>query len=94
MCRCSYFPESDPSTCISWNRNPRSGYAVIFIPFANGRPNGAPETILDGFVNAAGEALGRPVGVVVDGAGGLLVADNVGNVVWRVAPSVPPGAPR
>ncbi len=72
----------------SWNRKPRSGYKVIFVPFANGRPAGAPEDVLTGFVDAQGDALGRPVGVAVDRAGALLVADDVGNVVWRVKPAV------
>lgn len=71
----------------SWNRNPRSGYKVIFVPFVAGRPVGMPEDVLTGFVNAAGEAQGRPVGVAVDRAGALLVADDVGNVVWRVTPA-------
>lgn len=71
----------------SWNRKPQSGYKVIFVPFANGRPAGMPEDVLTGFVNADGEALGRPVGVTVDRSGALLVADDVGNVVWRVAPA-------
>lgn len=71
----------------SWNRKPFSGYKVIFVPFANGRPAGKPEDLLTGFVNAEGEALGRPVGVAVDRSGALLVADDVGNVVWRVTPS-------
>jgi glucose/arabinose dehydrogenase len=70
----------------SWNRNPRSGYKVIFVPFAQGRPSGQPIDVLTGFVNDKDEALGRPVGVVIDRAGALLVADDVGNVVWRVAP--------
>jgi glucose/arabinose dehydrogenase len=71
----------------SWNRNPRSGYKVIFVAFANGRPVGAPEDVLIGFVDAEGNALGRPVGVTVDRAGALLVADDVGNVIWRVTPA-------
>ena len=69
----------------SWNRRPRSGYRVIFVPFAGGRPNGDAEEVLTGFVDAGGNALGRPVGVVVDAKGALLVADDVGNVIWRVA---------
>ena len=73
----------------SWNRQPRSGYKVIFVPFADGHPAGTPEDILTGFVNAQGEALGRPVGVAVDLAGALLVADDVGNSVWRVTPAMP-----
>ena len=72
----------------SWNRKPRSGYKVIFVAFANGHPVGVPEDVLTGFVNAQGEALGRPVGVAVDRAGALLVADDVGNVVWRVTSAV------
>jgi glucose/arabinose dehydrogenase len=71
----------------SWNRNPRSGYKVIFVPFAQGRPSGQPVDVLTGFINDKDEALGRPVGVAIDRAGALLVADDVGNVVWRVAPS-------
>jgi glucose/arabinose dehydrogenase len=71
----------------SWNRKPRSGYKVIFVPFANGRPVGPPEDVLTGFIDGEGNALGRPVGVAVDWAGALLVADDVGNVVWRVAPA-------
>jgi glucose/arabinose dehydrogenase len=71
----------------SWNRKPRSGYKVIFVAFADGRPVGAPEDVLTGFVNAEGDALGRPVGVAVDRAGALLVADDVGNVIWRVKPA-------
>jgi glucose/arabinose dehydrogenase len=70
----------------SWNRKPLSGYAVVFVPFANGRPTGKPVDVLTGFVNAKGEAQGRPVGVAIDARAGLLVADDVGNTVWRVAP--------
>jgi glucose/arabinose dehydrogenase len=68
----------------SWNRQPRSGYKVIFVPFARGRPAGPPEDVLTGFVDAQGNARGRPVGVAVDRSGALLVADDVGNVIWRV----------
>jgi glucose/arabinose dehydrogenase len=70
----------------SWNRNPRSGYKVIFVAFRNGEAVNRPLDILTGFVNDRGEALGRPVGVAVDRDGGLLVADDVGNKVWRVVP--------
>ncbi len=73
----------------SWNRKPRSGYKVIFVPFAGGRPAGTAEDVLTGFVDDAGNAQGRPVGVAVDRAGALLVADDVGNVVWRVTPAKP-----
>jgi len=71
----------------SWNRNPRSGYKVIFVPFSDGRPDGLPEDVLTGFLDANGDAFGRPVGVAVDRAGALLVADDVGNTVWRVTPA-------
>ena len=70
----------------SWNRRPLSGYNVVFVPFANGRPSGQPQVVLSGFVDAEGNAMGRPVGVAVDRAGALLVADDVGNTVWRVTP--------
>ncbi len=70
----------------SWNRRPLSGYKVIFVPFENGKPAGQPEDILTGFLSEDGRAHGRPVGVAVDGSGALLVADDVGNVVWRVTP--------
>ncbi|MDF3883870.1 PQQ-dependent sugar dehydrogenase [Cupriavidus basilensis] len=69
----------------SWNRKPHSGYKVIFVPFANGRPAGAPVDVLTGFLDKDGDAQGRPVGVAIDKRGALLVADDVGNVVWRVA---------
>ena len=68
----------------SWNRNPRSGYNVVFVPFAGGRPSGAPIDVLTGFLSPEGEAYGRPVGVAIDKRGGLLVADDVGNAIWRV----------
>lgn len=71
----------------SWNRKPVSGYKVIFVAFADGRPVGKPEDVLTGFLNDKGEALGRPVGVAVDGTGALLVADDVGNIIWRVTPA-------
>jgi len=70
----------------SWNRKPRSGYGAIFVPFANGRPTQLPEDVLTGFLDANGNAQGRPVGVAIDRAGALLVADDFGNVVWRVTP--------
>jgi glucose/arabinose dehydrogenase len=71
----------------SWNRKPRSGYKVIFVPFSGGKPSGPPQDILTGFISSDDKALGRPVGVAVDKAGALLVADDVGNRVWRVAPA-------
>jgi glucose/arabinose dehydrogenase len=69
----------------SWNRKPRSGYKVIFVPFAGGVPAGAPIDVLSGFLNEHGQAMGRPVGVAIDKTGDLLVADDVGNVVWKVS---------
>jgi glucose/arabinose dehydrogenase len=68
----------------SWNRDPVSGYKVIFVPFADGTPAGAAEDVLTGFLDEDGNANGRPVGVVVDSKGDVLVADDVGNVIWRV----------
>jgi glucose/arabinose dehydrogenase len=68
----------------SWNRNPRSGYEVIFVPFSSGVPSGPPIEVLTGFLDSRGNALGRPVGVTLDKQGALLVADDVGNAVWRV----------
>jgi glucose/arabinose dehydrogenase len=70
----------------SWNRKPHSGYKVIFVPFDNrGKPSGKAVDLLTGFLNDQGKAMGRPVGVVNDHRGGVLVADDVGNVVWRVS---------
>ena len=71
----------------SWNRIPFSGYKVVFVPFSNGRPSGYPVDVLTGFLSERGEAQGRPAGVVMDRAGTLLVADDVGNTVWRVTPA-------
>ncbi|WP_395405000.1 PQQ-dependent sugar dehydrogenase [Pseudoduganella sp. UC29_106] len=70
----------------SWNRKPFSGYKVIFVPFADGKPSGPPIDFLAGFLTRDGKAQGRPVGVAVDKQGALLVADDVGNTVWRVTP--------
>jgi glucose/arabinose dehydrogenase len=71
----------------SWNREPRSGYQVVFVPFVNGRPSGMPITILSDFITEGGKAFGRPVGVQIAGDGALLVADDVGDTVWRVSPA-------
>ncbi len=76
----------------SWNRKPLSGYKVVFIPFSNGKPAGPPQDFLTGFLNQDEKARGRPVGVAVDKQGALLVADDVGNVIWRVAPAAPASA--
>jgi glucose/arabinose dehydrogenase len=69
----------------SWNRDPVSGYKVVFVRFANGRPVGKPIDVLTGFLNRKGEAQGRPVGLAIASDGALLVADDVGNAVWRVS---------
>ena len=76
----------------SWNRKPRSGYRVIFVPFKDGKPAGAPIDVLTGFVNGDDKARGRPVGVALDSRGALLVADDVGNVIWRVTAAGADGA--
>ncbi|MBC7602154.1 MAG: sorbosone dehydrogenase family protein [Ramlibacter sp.] len=68
----------------SWNRQPFSGYKVVFVPFAGGKPSSEPIDFLTGFVSTDGKAYGRPVGVAMDGKGGVLVADDVGNAIWRV----------
>ena len=69
----------------SWNRKPYSGYKVIFVPFANGVPSRQPIDVLTGFITEDGDAMGRPVGVTIDAHGALLVADDVGNTIWRVS---------
>ncbi len=69
----------------SWNREPKSGYKVIYIPFENGLPVGESTDVVTGFLNENEEALGRPVGLVLDQTGSLLVADDVGNTVWRIS---------
>lgn len=69
----------------SWNRKPLSGYKVVFVPFNEGTPSGPMETVLEGFLNDKGQAQGRPVGVAQDNAGALLIADDVGNTVWRLS---------
>jgi glucose/arabinose dehydrogenase len=68
----------------SWNRDPRAGYRVIFVPFSGGKPAGVPTDVLTGFLRGD-DAMGRPVGVALDARGGLLVADDIGNAVWRVS---------
>ena len=69
----------------SWNRRPHSGYKVIFVPFENGKPSGEPIDVLTGFLSEDGKAFGRPVGVALDKQGALLVADDVGNMIWRIS---------
>ncbi|MFM1983543.1 MAG: hypothetical protein RJB22_2262 [Pseudomonadota bacterium] len=80
----------------SWNRNPPSGYKVVYIPFnERGFPDAKakPVDVLTGFLNAKGEAQGRPAGVTIDSRGGLLVADDAGNRIWRVAAAAAADAP-
>jgi glucose/arabinose dehydrogenase len=73
----------------SWNRSPLAGYKVVFVPFSGGKPVGKPSDVLTGFLNENGEAQGRPAGVAIDNTGALLVADDVGNTIWRVTASSP-----
>jgi glucose/arabinose dehydrogenase len=72
----------------SWNRKPFAGYKLIFVPFADGKPSGPPQDVLTGFLSKDGTANGRPVGVAVDKQGAILLADDVGNVVWRITPAI------
>ena len=69
----------------SWNRDPLSGYKVVFVPFPDGKPSGMPKDVLTGFLTPEGHAQGRPVGLAIAKDGALLVADDVGNTVWRVS---------
>jgi glucose/arabinose dehydrogenase len=71
----------------SWNRDPQSGYKVVFVPFTDGKPAGPQEDVLTAFLDAEGNARGRPVGVAVAKDGAVLVADDVGNTIWRIAPA-------
>jgi glucose/arabinose dehydrogenase len=73
-----------------WDRGQFNGYKVVFVPFKDGRPNGKAEDFVTAFLTADGKARGRPVGVAVDKSGALLIADDVGNTVWRVTASGPP----
>ena len=74
----------------SWNRKPATGYEVVFVPFSDGRPAGPMQPLLTGFLDAEGNARGRPVGIAVQADGAILVADDVGNAVWRLAPARSP----
>ena len=77
-------PNPGFSLLRAWNRKPLNGYKVVFVPFKNGKPAGKAEDFVIGFVNDKDQARGRPVGVAVDKSGALLIADDVGNTVWRV----------
>ena len=72
----------------SWNRVPPSGYKVVFVPFSGAQPRGLPIEVLSGFISG-GKAFGRPVGVQIGRDGSLLVADDVGNTIWRVSAAAP-----
>jgi glucose/arabinose dehydrogenase len=76
----------------SWNRIPRSGYRVVFVPFTNGKPSGQPQVLLTGFLNRDDNAQGRPAGVAIDRKGAVLVADDAGDAIWRVL-AKPPSPP-
>jgi glucose/arabinose dehydrogenase len=79
----------------SWDRSPLNGYKVIFVPFTNGRPSGKPINVVTGFLAQDNKTVhGRPVGLALDRTGALLVADDVGNVVWRVSARGAPTPPR
>lgn len=77
----------------SWNRNPPSGYKVVFVPFENGMPSGDPVDFATGFLTDDGNARGRPVGVTVDPRGAVIVADDLSNIVWRITPTEPVAMP-
>ena len=68
----------------SWDRPVLNGYKVVYVPFANGKPNGMAQDVVTGFLNDSNQSRGRPVGVAIDKSGALLIADDVGNTVWRV----------
>ena len=77
----------------SWDRYSPSGYKVVFVPFANGRPSGKAVDVVSGFLTKDNKnTFGRPVGVAIDRTGALLVADDVGNTVWRVTTAAGPAA--
>jgi glucose/arabinose dehydrogenase len=73
----------------SWNRVPRNGYKVVFVPFSGGKPSGIAQDVVTGFLDANNDAHGRPVGLAIDRTGALLIADDVGNTVWRVSSAAP-----
>jgi glucose/arabinose dehydrogenase len=69
----------------SWDRSPFNGYKVVFVPFSGGRPSGPAQDVVTGFLDANNQARGRPVGLAVDRSGGLLIADDLSNTVWRLS---------
>jgi glucose/arabinose dehydrogenase len=76
----------------SWDRSPLNGYKVVFVPFTSGKPSGPAQDVVTGFLDANNHARGRPVGLAVDRTGGLLIADDVGDTVWRVSSNNPRSA--
>jgi glucose/arabinose dehydrogenase len=78
----------------SWDRTPLNGYKVVFVPFSGGRPSGPAQDVVTGFLDVNNHARGRPVGLAVDRTGGLLIADDVGNTVWRVSSAKPDSLPK
>ena len=76
----------------SWDRSPLNGYKVVFVPFSGGRPSGPAQDVVTGFLDANNQARGRPVGLAVDRSGGLLIADDLGNTVWRMSSNNPRSA--
>jgi glucose/arabinose dehydrogenase len=78
----------------SWDRTPLNGYKVVFVPFSHGRPSDPPQDVVTGFLDANNHARGRPVGLAIDRSGGLLIADDVGNTVWRVSSARPGSTPK
>ena len=68
----------------SWDRSPVNGYKVVFVPFADGKPTGPPTDVVTGFLSGDDHVNGRPVGLAIDRSGGLLIADDIGNTVWRI----------
>jgi glucose/arabinose dehydrogenase len=73
----------------SWDRPILNGYKVVFVPFSGGHPTGMAQDVVTGFIDKGGNARGRPVGVALDKSGALLIADDVGNTVWRVTAASP-----
>jgi glucose/arabinose dehydrogenase len=78
----------------SWDRTPLNGYKVVFVPFSGGKPSGPAQDVVTGFLDADNHAHGRPVGLAVDRSGALLIADDVGNAVWRVSAAKPAAGPK
>jgi glucose/arabinose dehydrogenase len=78
----------------SWDRTPLNGYKVVFVPFKDGKPSGPAQDVVTGFLDSNSHARGRPVGLAMDRSGALLIADDVGNAVWRVSSAHPASPPK